>query len=79
MHEAVEKTVQFSYATLDEALQMASHNPASLLGGGDQFGIDVGPRADLILFRWDDESSSIEIEATIVNGEPVFRRPDQYR
>jgi N-acetylglucosamine-6-phosphate deacetylase len=80
MHDAVGKTAQFSDATLDDALQMAGHNPASLLGVADQFGsIVAGRRADLILFRWDDESSSIEIEATIINGDPVFRRPDQRR
>jgi N-acetylglucosamine-6-phosphate deacetylase len=78
MQEAVEKAVQFSDATLDEALQMASYNPASLLGITDQFGaIGAGRRADLILFRWDDESSSIEIDATLINGKPVFRRAEQ--
>ncbi|MGH9935162.1 MAG: N-acetylglucosamine-6-phosphate deacetylase, partial [Blastocatellia bacterium] len=48
MHEAVAKTVQYSGATPDQALQMASHNPAELLNVVDQFGsIGVGRRADL--------------------------------
>ena len=72
MHEAVEKTVRYSDATLDDALRMASRNPAELLGISDQFGaIEAGRRADLILFRWDEDLKSIEITATIINGEVV--------
>ncbi|MGE0130111.1 MAG: N-acetylglucosamine-6-phosphate deacetylase [Blastocatellales bacterium] len=74
MHEAVAKTVQYSDATLDEALLMASHNPAKLLGVADQFGsIEAGRRADLILFRWDAENSTLDVAATIINGELVYR------
>lgn len=73
MHEAVAKTVQYSDATLDDALLMASHNPAKLLGVAGQFGsIEAGRRADLILFRWDDEKSALDVAATVVNGETVF-------
>ncbi|MCG3163099.1 MAG: N-acetylglucosamine-6-phosphate deacetylase [Acidobacteria bacterium] len=73
MHEAVAKTVQYSDATLDDALLMASHNPAKLLGVAGQFGsIEAGRRADLILFRWDDENSALDVAATVVNGETVF-------
>src|SRR5262249_15148787 len=51
LREAIAKTVQFSDATLDDALLMASANPAELLGAVDQFGaIKVGRRADLVLF-----------------------------
>jgi N-acetylglucosamine-6-phosphate deacetylase len=74
MREAVEKTAQFSDATLDDALRMASRNPAALLGFGGQSGEVVAERdADLILFRWDDEASTLDLAATIVGGEPVFR------
>jgi N-acetylglucosamine-6-phosphate deacetylase len=73
MHEAVAKTVQYSDATLDDALLMASHNPAKLLGVADQFGsIEAGRRADLILFRWDSENSTLDVAATIINGETVY-------
>lgn len=78
MHEAIAKTVQYSDATLDGALRMASANPAELLGVGSEFGsIEIGRRADLILFRWDEENSTLDVTATIVNGETVYR--DQYR
>ncbi|MGH9836169.1 MAG: N-acetylglucosamine-6-phosphate deacetylase [Blastocatellia bacterium] len=80
MQEAVEKTVRYSDATLDDALRMASANPAELLGVADQFGaIEVGRRADLVLFRWEDEDLTLDVAATIINGEAVYRGPDQYR
>jgi N-acetylglucosamine-6-phosphate deacetylase len=72
MPEAVAKTVQYSDATLDDALRMASANPAALLGLGAEFGsIEIGRRADLTLFRWDEENSTLDVAATIVNGEMV--------
>src|SRR5262249_5241278 len=74
MHEAVAKTARFSDATLDDALCMASANPAELLGVGAEFGsIEIGRRADLILFRWDEENSTLDVAATIINGETVYR------
>jgi N-acetylglucosamine-6-phosphate deacetylase len=76
MHEAIAKTVQYSDATLDDALRMASANPAELLGVGSEFGsIEIGRRADLILFRWDEENSTLDVTATIVNGETVYSAP----
>src|SRR5262245_12256723 len=73
MHDAVAKTVQYSDATLDDALRMASANPAELLGVADQFGsIEVGRSANLTLFRWDEENSTFDVAATIVNGEVVY-------
>src|SRR5262245_9507734 len=73
MHEAIAKTVQYSDATLDDALRMASANPAELLGVADQFGsIEVGRSANLTLFRWDEENSTFDVAATIVNGEVVY-------
>jgi N-acetylglucosamine-6-phosphate deacetylase len=73
MHEAIAKTVQYSDATLDDALRMASANPAELLGVGSEFGsIEIGRRADLILFRWDEENSTLDVSATIVNGEIAY-------
>jgi len=74
MHEAVAKTARFSDATLDDALRMASANPAELLGVGAEFGsIEIGHRADLIMFRWDEENSTLDVAATIINGETVYR------
>jgi N-acetylglucosamine-6-phosphate deacetylase len=78
MPEAIAKTVQYSDATLDDALRMASANPAESLGVGSEFGtIEIGRRADLILFRWDDENATLDVAATVVNGETVY--VGQYR
>jgi N-acetylglucosamine-6-phosphate deacetylase len=74
MHEAVAKTVRYSDATLEEAVQMATRNPAALLGVSDQLGaVEVGKRADLVLFRWNDETTTLAVATTIVNGEVVYR------
>jgi N-acetylglucosamine-6-phosphate deacetylase len=73
MHEAIAKTVLYSDATLNDALLMASHNPATLLGVAGQFGsLEVGRWADLILFQWRDESPTLDVAATIVKGETVY-------
>jgi N-acetylglucosamine-6-phosphate deacetylase len=78
MPEAIAKTVQYSDATLGDALRMASANPAELLGIGSEFGsIEIGRRADLILFRCDDENAALDVAATVVNGEKVY--VGQYR
>ncbi|HEU0185286.1 MAG TPA: N-acetylglucosamine-6-phosphate deacetylase [Blastocatellia bacterium] len=74
MPDAVSKTVQYSAVTLQDALRMASANPAELLGLGAEFGsIEIGRRADLILFRWDEENSTFDVATTIINGEIVYR------
>jgi N-acetylglucosamine-6-phosphate deacetylase len=73
MHEAVAKSVQYSDATLNDALRMASANPAELLGLSAEFGsIELGRKADLVLFRWDEENKTFDVAATILNGEVVY-------
>ncbi len=73
MNEAIANTVRFSDATLDDALRMASSNPAELLGLGAELGsIEIGRRADLVLFRWEEDDSPLDVVATIVNGETVY-------
>jgi imidazolonepropionase-like amidohydrolase len=49
-----------------------------LLGIGSESGsIEIGRRADLILFRCDDENAALDVAATVVNGEKVY--VGQYR
>ena len=80
LHEAVANTVRYSDATLAEALRMASANPAELLGLADRFGALVAGRpADLILFRWDEARTELEVLATLVNGEIVYRNQSNNR
>ena len=70
MHEAIGKAVEFSGVTLDEALQLATANPADLIGATGQFGrIAKGESADLVLFRWDELAMRMEVVATIAGEE----------
>jgi N-acetylglucosamine-6-phosphate deacetylase len=74
MHDAIGKTVMYSGVTLDDALRMASTNPAELLGFADRVGsIVVGQRADLVLFDWNEDLKTLDVAATIVNGEVVYQ------
>lgn len=75
MHEAIAKTVAYSDATLDEAVQMAAANPARLLDVQDRLGsIAAGRSADLVLFDWDEAAMAIDVVATIVGGEVVYQK-----
>lgn len=73
MHDAIANLVRFSDASLGDALRMASYNPAALLGRTDWTGsLEFGKRADIVLFNWDEENYSIDIQATIVKGKVVY-------
>lgn len=73
MHEAVAKTVLYSDATLDDALQMACRNPAQLMDMDDRIGsLETGMQADLVLFRWDNRAKTLDVVSTIKNGKAVF-------
>ena len=75
MDQAIANSVRFSDASLEEAWQMASANPAELLGISGRFGsIEVGREADLVIFRWDERAKNIEIDTTIVNGRRITKK-----
>ena len=74
MHRAVANVVRFSGVELAASVRMATLNPARLLGIDDRFGtIEVGKDATVVLFRWDDARKNIEVKATVVGGELVYR------
>jgi len=58
--------------SLADAVQMASTNPAKLYNLNDRGTIEVGKRADLILFTLDD--FKVNIQKTFVEGELVYER-----
>lgn len=60
--------------TLADAIRMASTNPARLYNLIDRGVIEVGKRADLILFTI--ENFRIKILKTIVNGQVVYQSPE---
>ena len=62
--------LDFSGCSLESAINMATRNPSRLIGLEDVGEIQVGKRADLILFTL--EGSEIRIHQTMVNGEVVY-------
>ncbi len=64
--------MKFTGCSLSEAIQMASTNPARLLGLSELGEVVEGKRADLILFTI--ENGSLVIQQTIVAGEVVYSR-----
>lgn len=64
--------MQFTSCELREAIQMASTNPARILGLDHLGEISPGKRADLILFTL--EEGQLVIQQTIVAGEVVYSK-----
>ena len=70
MDRAVENVARFAGLSLDEAIRLATRQPRRLfpdLGAG----LVPGSRADLVVLR---EEPPLTVEATIVEGEVVYRR-----
>ena len=63
--------INFTGCPLGEAIDMASKNPALLHGLTDRGEITTGKRADLVLFRFNE--NKIKIEKTILAGKTVFQ------
>jgi N-acetylglucosamine-6-phosphate deacetylase len=67
----VAETVRCGAASLKEAVEMSSRNPARLLGFREQR-LMAGDPADLIVFRHDPAAKALGIEATYLAGELRF-------
>lgn len=70
MDQAVRNVVEWSVASLPEALHMATAVPARVIGERDRGVIRSGARADLTIW-----SDNLAIQETIVSGETRYRRP----
>jgi N-acetylglucosamine-6-phosphate deacetylase len=68
----VSNIMRFTNCSLENAVQMATTNPARLLGLDDIGEIKQGMRADLILFTI--EYSGIVVQKTIVTGKIVYSK-----
>lgn len=69
--DAIGNIVKFADATFSEAVCMATVNPARLLGLQEERGtLAVGTRADIALFRQED--NAWRLEATLKAGKPVY-------
>ena len=74
LDKGIPNTVAFTDASLEDAVEMASINPAKLLGVDDRLGIvEPGKEASLTLFRWEEGQDVLDIVATIVAGEVVHQ------
>jgi len=62
--------MKFTGCSLENAIQMATTNPAGAVGLDDIGVIKQGKRADLILFSV--EAGRIEIQKTILAGKEVY-------
>ncbi len=71
INKCVNNMMQFTGCSLESAINMASANPARILGLNEVGEIKNGKRADLILFTLKD--NEIEIRQTILNGEVVYQ------
>ena len=72
--KCVGNMMRFTGCSLESAINMATRNPARLIGLDDIGEIQIGKRADLILFSKED--SEIQIHQTFLNGELVYNSAD---
>lgn len=68
----VTNMMKFTGCSLGEAIQMASTNPARLMGWNNIGELAVGKRADIILFTI--ENGKMVIQKTIVAGKVVYEK-----
>jgi len=72
LSKCVGNMMRFTGCSLKSAISMASRNPARLMGLDDIGEIQVGKRADLILFTMED--NNMDINQTIINGDVVYQK-----
>ena len=72
IRSCVGNMMKFTGCSLSDAIQMASTNPARLMGLTDLGEISEGKRADLILFTI--ENGELVIQQTMVAGEIVYEK-----
>jgi N-acetylglucosamine-6-phosphate deacetylase len=73
MDRGVENLMKFGGVSLADAVRMSTTNPAR---GGKvperERGLAPGDRADFVLFRFDEATRSIGVQATFVSGEKIY-------
>jgi N-acetylglucosamine-6-phosphate deacetylase len=69
----VENVIRFASVSLSEAIGMASANPACLMGLSRRIGaVEPGLDANLIVFEWNAESGTLQLQQTIKEGQVVY-------
>jgi N-acetylglucosamine-6-phosphate deacetylase len=72
LKKGIANVMNVTGCTLEEAVNMASENPASLYGFNDRGSLEPGKRADIVLFRL--LHGEIVVEKTFVAGNIVYER-----
>ena len=72
LSSCVGNIMKFTECSLGDAIQMASTNPAKLIGLNDRGELSEGKRADLILFTMED--GKMVVQKTIIEGEVVYEK-----
>ncbi|HYM90208.1 MAG TPA: amidohydrolase family protein [bacterium] len=70
---AVGNVTAFAGVSLEDAVSMASRQPALLLGRTDLGTLTPGRAADIVLARWSPGGTTFDVVQTIVGGETVYR------
>jgi N-acetylglucosamine-6-phosphate deacetylase len=75
MDRGIENMMRLGEVSLREAIATATRNPARVARiANRQRGLSTGERADLVEFRFDRQSKSIEVLKTWVSGELVYSK-----
>ena len=74
MDAAISNVMRMAGVSLNEALTMATRNPARVGRiAGRQRGLAPGERADIVLFRYDERTRDVTVVETIVSGRSVYK------
>jgi N-acetylglucosamine-6-phosphate deacetylase len=73
MDRAIENVIRLAGLNLRDAIALATRNPARIGRiPNRQRGLATGERADLVRFRYDEQTKSIEVLETFLDGRKVF-------
>lgn len=74
LNDGLGLAVQFAGISLAEAIPLATRNPARRFGIAGTYGeLAPGYDADLLLYRWDEAASQVQVAATIAAGQVVYQ------
>jgi N-acetylglucosamine-6-phosphate deacetylase len=75
MDRGIENMVKLAGISLPQAITTATRNPARVGRiASRQRGLTPGDRADIVEFRFDEQSNSLEVLRTFLDGELVYSR-----
>jgi N-acetylglucosamine-6-phosphate deacetylase len=72
IRKGIGNMMKYTGSSLEEAIQMASQNQANMFGWEDRGSIEIGKRADLVLFKM--EGGEVGVHQTILSGVSVFEK-----